>query len=141
MTAVKRKMHYFLLFLLLGYLFGLSGCAAEVPENCSMDLESVMTAIEQTGQLPDCYITKEEARKLGWKPSEGNLHEVAPGKAIGGDVFHNREGKLPDAPGRIWYEADLNYKGGHRGPERIVFSNDGLIYVTRDHYQTFERLK
>ena len=86
--------------------------------------------------LPDGYITKNEARSLGWEERKGNLAEVAPGKAIGGDRFQNREKHLPDAPDRIWYEADLDYNGGYRGPKRLLYSNDGLIYYTLDHYET-----
>lgn len=89
------------------------------------------------GQLPDYYIYIEDARNLGWIPREGNLSTVAPDKMIFGGEFSNREGKLPSSPGRIWYEADINYVSGHRGSERILFSSDGLIFVTYDHYKTF----
>ena len=88
-------------------------------------------------KLPNYYISKSEARHLGWQGWKGNLDEVLPGKMIGGDVYKNSEGKLPSAPGRIWYEADINYSSGHRNRERILYSNDGLIFVTYDHYQTF----
>ncbi|MGN1069057.1 MAG: ribonuclease domain-containing protein [Candidatus Fimadaptatus sp.] len=60
--------------------------------------------------------------------------------SIGGDRFGNREGLLPDARGRQYYECDVNYDGGYRGGERIVFSSDGLIYYTCDHYNTFALL-
>lgn len=103
--------------------------------------EDVANYIEEYGKLPDNFITKEEARKKGWEPQKGNLHEAARGKSIGGDIFHNREGRLPNEKGRIWYEADINYVSGHRGKDRIVFSNDGLIYKTEDHYSTYEQLK
>ncbi|MNW66113.1 Ribonuclease [compost metagenome] len=78
---------------------------------------------------------------MGWEPSEGNLDQVAPGKSIGGDVFRNREGLLPNKKGRIWYEADIHYTGGKRGSDRILYSNDGLIYQTTDHYKTFQQIK
>ena len=90
--------------------------------------------------LPDNFITKKDAVKLGWNPSKGNLWSVAPGKSIGGDVFRNREKKLPVQRGRIWYEADINYQGGKRGKDRILFSSDGLIYKTEDHDRTFTRM-
>ena len=61
-------------------------------------------------------------------------------REIGGDKYRNKEGKLPSAPGREWYEADINYSGGYRNSERILYSNDGLIFVTYDHYQTFYEL-
>ena len=60
--------------------------------------------------------------------------------SIGGSQFYNDEGQLPDKNGRTWTECDINYHGGYRGEERIVFSNDGLIFYTDDHYQTFEQL-
>ena len=89
------------------------------------------------GKLPDNYISKEEAKALGWKPILGNLDEVAPGKMIGGSVYGNRDGKLPSAPGRIWYECDIDYQGGYRNNARLIYSNDGLIFKTDDHYTSF----
>ena len=89
------------------------------------------------GKLPENYLTKKEARKIGWKDKKGNLAEVAEGKIIGGDIYYNDSGRLPQKEGRIWYEADINYTSGYRGTERILYSNDGLIFVTYDHYETF----
>ena len=89
------------------------------------------------GMLPDGYISKEEAKALGWKPILGNLDEVAPGKMIGGSVYGNRDGKLPSAPGRIWYECDIDYQDGYRNNARLIYSNDGLIFKTDDHYTSF----
>ncbi len=77
---------------------------------------------------------------MGWEPSKGNLWDVTDKKIIGGDVFGNREGLLPHKEGRKYLECDVNYKGGKRGAERIVYSNDGLIYYTKDHYKSFELL-
>lgn len=102
--------------------------------------EDVALYIHIYQRLPGNYITKSEARELGWDSAAGNLWEVTDSLSIGGDRFYNREGLLPDAPGRVWYECDVNYNGGHRGPERLIYSNDGLIYYTDDHYQTFTRL-
>ena len=90
--------------------------------------------------LPDNYITKNEAKDLGWVSSRGNLWDVAPGKSIGGDRFGNREGLLPDKKNRKYYECDVDYEGGYRGDDRIIYSNDGLVYYTGDHYQTYELL-
>ncbi|MBQ9059127.1 MAG: hypothetical protein IJ125_08085 [Atopobiaceae bacterium] len=90
--------------------------------------------------LPSNFISKTKAKKAGWVASKGNLQEVCPGMSIGGSVFYNDEGKLPDAPGRTWTECDINYEGGRRGAERIVFSDDGLIFYTADHYETFTQL-
>lgn len=87
--------------------------------------------------LPDYYLTKEEAVRLGWKAWLGNLNTVAPGKMIGGNIFYNREGKLPNASGRIWYECDIDYDGGFRNNYRIIYSNDGLMFKTDSHYSEF----
>lgn len=89
------------------------------------------------GALPDYYITKQEAVAAGWISWQGNLSSAAPDKMIGGDIFQNRDGKLPSSSGRIWYEADLDYSSGYRNSIRILYSSDGLIFVSYDHYQTF----
>jgi ribonuclease T1 len=98
-----------------------------------------VTALRRDGRLPDRYVTKEAAMRAGWKPGE-DLCRAAPGKAIGGDRFGNRERRLPAANGRIWYEADLDFNCGRRGAKRLLWSNDGLIYVSVDHYQNFKRV-
>ena len=92
------------------------------------------------GKLPTCYITKEEAENAGWINILGNLNTVAPGKVIGGDIYGNRNGHLPSSPGRIWYEADINYDTGYRNHHRLIYSNDGLIFATYDHYMTFVQI-
>lgn len=92
------------------------------------------------GTLPDNFLTKNEARQLGWDSSKNYVSDVAPGYSIGGDKFGNYEGLLPDASGRKWYEADANYTAGPRGAERILYSSDGLVYYTSDHYQTFTEM-
>ena len=92
------------------------------------------------GRLPDNYITKEEAMDSGWKPRLHNLSEVCPGKLIGGVFYRNKEGKLPSKVGRIWYEADFDYISDYRGENRILYSNDGLIFVSYDHAKTFYEL-
>ena len=102
--------------------------------------EEVAAYLNEYGHLPSNFITKKQAKKLGWVSSEGNLGKVAPGKSIGGDYFGNYEGNLPEAKGRDYYECDIESPGGYRGAKRIVFSNDGLIYYTEDHYETFELL-
>ena len=101
--------------------------------------EDVALYIHLYGKLPKNFITKSEARKLGW--SGGAVEPYAPGKCIGGDRFGNNEGLLPSKAGRTWTECDIDtLGGGSRGAKRIVFSNDGLIYYTDDHYETFELL-
>ena len=85
------------------------------------------------GHLPDNYITKKQAEKLGWISSKGNLQQVAPGKSIGGSRFGNYEGLLPDKKGRSYFECDIDYEGGRRNAKRIVYSDDGLIFYTEDN--------
>ena len=90
-------------------------------------------------KLPKNYIKKEEAKRLGW--SGGSVERVAPGKAIGGDHFGNYEKKLPNKKGRSYYECDIDTLGKkNRGPKRIIYSDDGLIYYTGDHYDTFQKM-
>ncbi|PFQ45238.1 hypothetical protein COK05_14755 [Bacillus cereus] len=103
--------------------------------------DEVAQYIKQNKKLPDNFITKDQAEALGWVNRDGNLHRVAPGKSIGGDIFENRKKQLPDVPGRTWYEADINYISSYRGNDRIVYSSDGLIYKTSDHYKTFTEIK
>ena len=90
--------------------------------------------------LSNHYITKEEARSFKWSPAKGNLWDVLPGTIIGGSIYKNKDGRLPNAPWRVWYEADFDYQGGYRNNRRIVFSNDGLMFVTYDHYLTFSEI-
>lgn len=97
----------------------------------------VIDFVKKNHKLPDYYITKSEARKQGWIASEGNLCEVLPGKAIGGDHFGNREKKLPK--GVQYFEADVNYSCGNRNSDRIVFTENGEIWLTKNHYKTFEK--
>ena len=82
---------------------------------------------------------KEDAYAAGWKKKGGHKHlsRVLPGKMVGGDSYVNDDGKLPSAPGRQWYEADIDYTEGKRNDMRILYSNDGLVFVTYDHYHTF----
>lgn len=96
--------------------------------------------LDTFGRLPENFITKKQAEKAGWNSKEGNLWEVAPGKSIGGSHFGNYEEQLPEKEGRKYYECDINYDGSYRSGERIIYSNDGLIYYTGDHYKTFEQL-
>ena len=79
----------------------------------------------------------DQDRELSGESKKTNLDRVLPGYMIGGDVYKNKNKKLPDAPGRIWYEADINYNGGFRNRQRVLYSNDGLIFATYDHYHTF----
>ena len=102
--------------------------------------EDVALYIHTYGKLPSNYISKSQAYDIGWEPRLGNLWGVAKGKSIGGDRFSNHERTLPYKQGRQYYECDIDYDGGHRGAKRIVYSNDGLVYYTEDHYATFTLL-
>lgn len=100
------------------------------------DKDNVALYLYQYGHLPQNYITKKEAQELGW--SGGSLQPYAPGKCIGGSRFGNYEGLLPEAPDRYYTECDIGTLNAEsRGARRIVFSNDGLIYYTDDHYASF----
>lgn len=112
----------------------------QIDENGSYTTkEDVALYIHTYGHLPYNFISKKQAQSLGWQG--GSLEPYAPGKCIGGSHFGNYEGALPEAPGRSYTECDINTLGAKsRGAERIVFSNDGLIYYTNDHYETFELL-
>ena len=99
--------------------------------------EEVAEYIHTYNKLPSNYITKKAAQSLGWEG--GSLEPYAPGKCIGGDTFGNYEGILPKKSGRQYHECDIDTMGAKsRGAKRIVYSNDGLIYYTEDHYETFE---
>ena len=101
--------------------------------------EDVALYLHQYGHLPPNFLTKKEAEALGW--SGGSLEPYAPGKCIGGSRFGNYEGLLPEKDGRTYTECDIDTLGAKsRGAKRIVFSNDGLIYYTDDHYESFELL-
>lgn len=99
------------------------------------ELEDVVEYIHLYGQLPTNYISKDEAKKIGWDVDNTS------GYVIGGDIFSDREGSLPKAKGRKYFEADIEAGyGKNRGPLRLVFSNDGLIFYTEDHYNSFEQI-
>ncbi len=116
---------------------------AEEPEETAIDEDGSYTTKEDValylhtyGKLPSNFMTKKEARQLGWEG--GSLEDYAPGKCIGGDRFGNYEGVLPDGS---YKECDIGTLGkSSRGAKRIVYSDDGRIYYTDDHYETFEQL-
>ena len=152
---MKKKIQYIvgIIFLMLCLLTGCEGQSVSTEDSTSVqsqqseELSELQLSVEESGEylyefghLPDNFITKKEAQDLGWDSKEGNLDEVAPGKSIGGDYFGNYEGVLPEADGRTYHECDIDYEGGHRNAKRIVYSEDGLIYYTEDHYENFELL-
>ena len=116
------------------------GADAAIDEDGSYtSKEDVALYIHTYGHLPENFITKKEAQALGW--NGGSLEPYAPGKCIGGSRFGNYEGLLPAADGRTYTECDIDTLGANsRGAKRIVFSNDGLVYYTGDHYESFELL-
>lgn len=87
------------------------------------------------GKLPGNYITSQNLQALGWKWGDSPI-KYAPGKMVTMGIYRNDNGHLPDAPGRIWYEADINDYSGKRNAHRILWSNDGLMFVTYDYYRT-----
>ena len=106
------------------------------PDGTYSSAEDVALYIATYGDLPDNFITKNEARDLGW--TGGGLDRYAPGKCIGGDKFGNREGLLPKGN---YHECDINTLGEtSRGAERLVWDDEGNIYYTNDHYESFELL-
>lgn len=111
-----------------------------IDENGSYDdKENVALYIHTYGKLPPNYITKAEAQDLGWEG--GSVERYAPGKCMGGMKFGNYEGLLPKKNGRQYYECDIDTLGeSSRGAKRIVYSNDGLVYYTDDHYESFTLL-
>ena len=120
--------------------------APDAPSPAPISEDGTYTAAEDValylhlyGHLPENFITKKDARALGW--SGGGLDGYADGKCIGGDRFGNYEGLLPDAPGREYRECDIGtLHAASRGAKRLVYSNDGLIYYTEDHYESFTLL-
>ena len=113
--------------------------AALDPDGAYTTKEDVALYLHTYGELPSNFMTKKEAKALGWPG--GGLDDYAYGMCIGGDRFGNYEEQLPDADGRTWTECDIDtLHANSRGAKRIVFSNDGLIYYTGDHYESFELL-
>ena len=109
------------------------------PDGSYTSKEDVALYLHLYGKLPSNFITKKEAKALGWEG--GSLEPYAPGKCIGGDRFGNYEGLLPKVKGRTYYECDIDTLGKKkRGAKRIIYSSDGQIYYTDDHYESFELL-
>ena len=114
---------------------------AEAEEGPIITPQGIADYLFAYGELPPNFITKAEARELGWQTVYKHVSDAAPGMSIGGDRYGNYQGLLPAQKGRKYFEADCNYVSGNRGPERIVYSSDGLVYYTDDHYRSFIRMK
>ena len=117
------------------YVEAMTAIAAGTATNAGKDGVDLYVALH--GALPNSYISEAEAEAQGWKKWLGNLAEVLPGRMIGGKIYRNRDHRLPESDGRIWHEADFDYVNGYRNTCRLLYSNDGLLFVTYDHYLTF----
>ena len=151
---MQIKNIFYKFFLLVAFVFCFTGCVKkENTENLTSTVsvekiieennkyyskEDVALYIEKFNKLPPNYLTKRKAKALGWNPKEGNLWEVTDKAVIGGDYFGNYEEKLPESSYR---ECDVNYKGGKRNSERLIYDDKGNIYYTKDHYNSFERIE
>lgn len=144
-------------FSMNGRIISIDNVDIPVHDNCGCSVNSLPAILAGTatidgkdgvdryvalyGILPYNYHTREEAKAYGWKMALGNLREALPEAVIGGNVYKNRDHRLPESPGRIWYEADFNYTGGYRNSCRLLYSNDGLLFATYDHYTTFYEIE
>lgn len=102
--------------------------------------DEVALYLHTYGKLPKNFISKKEAEEQGFRFGEGDFGEAFPGMSVGGSSFGNYDGNLPEKSGRRYYECDIDYTGGRRNAKRLVYSNDGLIFYTEDHYKTFTQL-
>lgn len=118
---------------------GLEAFAREVGLSDVGGFVEAVQSLNRDNRLPPRFVSKEAAERLGWRPGS-DLWKAAPGKSIGGDRFGNREGLLPSASGRRFFEADLDYAGGPRGAKRLIWSTDGVKWVTVDHYRSFREV-
>ena len=126
---LKRLFRALLPLLMVALL--ITGCSSTSPTGTDTDSGSAPQITEN-----GTYTSKEDVALY----IHTYLDKVAKGKSIGGDRFGNYDKKLPEAKGRIWKECDINYEGGYRGSERIIYSSDGLIYYTNDHYNSFKEI-
>ena len=102
--------------------------------------DEVALYLQTYGKLPKNFISKKDAEEQGFRFGEGDFGEAFPGMGVGGSRFGNYEGQLPEKAGRRYYECDIDYQGGRRNAKRLVYSNDGLIFYTDDHYKSFTQL-
>ena len=150
---MRRNKFLAVIVILLAAVMLLTGCAASASGNKNQntakqgaaseamdEAQRIADYIFEYGQLPDNFIRKQEAERLGWDSRFNYVSDVAPGKSIGGDRFGNYEERLPVVQGRKYYEADCYYRGGKRNAYRIIYSSDRHVWFTGDHYETFVEL-
>ena len=145
---IKKIFYKFILSFFL--IFAFTGCVKSENLSSNHSVENISIAEDKAyfekddiveylktyKKLPKNYLTKKEAKKLGWIPSKGNLWDITDKGVIGGDYFGNFEKNLPDAN---YKECDVNYYGGKRGAERLIYDEDFNIFYTNDHYKTFTK--
>lgn len=126
------------------YVYGVpAGVPADVTvreDGTYTSMEEVALYIHTYGHVPSNFVSKTKARKAGWVAEEGNLQDVLPGMSIGGGGWNNDDQVMPGDEYDQWYECDINYEGGYRGSERLVFSDNGMIFYTPDHYESYARI-
>ena len=103
-------------------------------------MEEVSLYIHLYGHVPPNFVSKTKARRAGWIADQGNLQDVLPGMSIGGGGWHNDERVMPGSPDDQWFECDIDYEGGYRNAQRLVYSDNGMIFYTEDHYESFARI-
>lgn len=147
---MKIKNFFYKFILSFFLIFAFTGCVKHENINSNEEVEctslledkayykkdDVVDYIKAYKKLPPNFLTKKEAKKLGWIPKRGNLWEVTDKGVIGGDYFGNFEKNLPDAN---YKECDVNYFGGRRGGERLIYDEDFNIFYTKDHYKNFTK--
>lgn len=146
---LKRIMH--LVFCLLMALTILTGCTTPIKttkpthqETVSIDVNGSYTTKHDVAlylhtyhKLPRNFITKNEARELGWH--SGGLDRFKESACIGGDYYGNYEKRLPTD--QTYHECDIDtMHQDSRGTKRLVYSNHFDIYYTEDHYNSFIKL-
>ena len=144
----NRLIRFFVVLTAVVLLFSCcTALAAKKNRNRSNESAAALQAAQELadyifehGELPDGFIRKKDAHALGWDSSYNHVSDVAPDMSIGGDYYGNYEERLPVVRGRKYYEADCYYRGGRRNAYRIIYSNDGHVWFTEDHYNTFVEL-
>ncbi len=102
--------------------------------------EGVADYIVKYGRLPDNFITKAEAAKLGGTRKRQSRRSSAWKKHR--RRYLSKQRKAASRCGRTRMERSRHQLYiGIPGSDRIVYSNDRLVYKTTDHYKTFTRMR